>query len=96
MTTWVIPRESHELVGPITVSVDGTPTTDYQVQVVPDGDRPAADGWADPTTTDSKQYVDVGPSSSNVLDPGAYRIWAKVSASPEAPVLDDVGAIVIT
>ena len=97
-TEWVLPRESEEWVGPLSVTVSGQVITTFQVAVVKHGQRPTT--WAtpdsDPRTPFTALGVLVGPATANVLTPGTYRIFVKVTSSPELPVLDDAGQIVIT
>ena len=97
-TLWTLPRESEEWVGPLTVTVNGAPVTTYQVAVVKHGQRPTA--WAtpdnDPRTPFTALGVLIGPGTANALAAGSYHIWIKVTSSPELPVLDDAGQIIIT
>ncbi len=95
MTVWSVPRESVELVGPLTVTDQaGAPVTTFEVAVVPVRERPTV--WTAPDLVGGKHYVLVGPGTARALAPGAYRIWVRHAASPETPVLDNVGGIVIT
>lgn len=96
-TQWQIPRESREFVGPLAVTVDGTPTTAYEVAVLADGTRPNASSWRAPDNVGGSLGVLVGPGGTYELAPGNYRIWARVTdANPESPVLDSAGWIRIT
>jgi hypothetical protein len=93
-TTWIVPAESEEWVGPITANLNGTPTTAWQVAVVPNGHRQPS--WADPDALDGGLGVLIGPSTANVLTPGRYGIWIRVTDSPEVVVVNDFASIVIT
>ena len=94
-TTVRIPRESTEWVGPITITVDDEPVTSgVQFAVIPERDRPADDDWTDP-------YLEPGGTAlgvwqAPVADYQVLRVWAKITDSPEIPVLDDVGRITRT
>ena len=82
------PRESVEF-APITITVDGTPvTTGVTVALVANGTRPTT--WVTPTTLAGK----IGVMLTG-LTPGLYNVWAKVTSSPETPVID-CGFISIT
>ena len=96
MSDWRIPRESVELVGPITVTDDGTPVTDFDVAVLGQGFRPEDTDWATPDLVGSDQFVLVGPGTDRPLVPGVYRLWVRYTANPETPVLDAVASIRIT
>ena len=71
-TTWQLPAESEEWVGPIAVTVNGAPNTTWQVAVVRSGHRPTT--WAtpdvDPRTPNTALGVLVGPATGNVLTCG--------------------------
>ncbi|HEU5475709.1 MAG TPA: hypothetical protein VFV67_34140 [Actinophytocola sp.] len=97
MTTWRINRLSREWVGPITVTKDGTPVTGWTLAVLPLYQTPATADVIDedPTPLDGGLGVLVGPGTGHVLDPGEYTIWVRYVDNPEAPVLSDVGRIVV-
>lgn len=81
-------RESTEF-QPVTITVDGTVTTaGVTFCVAPNGTRPAT--FVAPTTVNGKIGVMV-----TGLQPGIYRVWAKVTSNPETPVLN-CGYITIT
>lgn len=98
MTTWTLPRLSIEWVGPITVTRDGDPVTDWVVAVFPRQYQPATVDEIDeqPTALDGGLGVLVGPGTANPLTPGLYRLWIRYVSNPEAPVLNSVGTIQIT
>jgi hypothetical protein len=76
------PRETVELV-PVVVTVDGVPVTE-NVQLALTGvygERPSA--WSDPVVAGDDSGVLI-----SALDPGVYRVWAKVTDSPEVPVVE--------
>jgi hypothetical protein len=73
-------RESVDF-NPVTVTVNKTPvTTGVTFSVVPDGLRPAV--FTAPTVLGGQIGVMVGG-----YQPGVYRVYAKVAANPETPVL---------
>ena len=84
---WRIPRESIEWVGPITMTGTGALT----VALVPDDARPTPADWQPPTVLDGERGVLVGG-----LEVGVYRLWAKVSDTPETPVFSRLAYIYIT
>ena len=82
------PRETVEF-APITITVDGTPvTTGITVALVGNGARPSV--WVAPTTLNGK----IGVMLTG-LAPGLYNVWAKITSSPEIPVID-CGIISVT
>jgi hypothetical protein len=100
-TTWRIPRESGpEWVGPITVTVGGTPTlTGVKFAVLPNGSRPASFSSPDPDPEGSTGLgVLVQPTTSEAQ----LGIWAQVTVTgpngTEEIVLDpsQVGLILRT
>ena len=66
-----IPRESVEYL-PLTITVDGVEATDYQVSVVPRGQRPST--WV------------AGPYLIDGLAPALYDAYVRVVDLPERPV----------
>jgi hypothetical protein len=81
-------RESVEFL-PVTITVNEQPvTTGVQFAIVPVGARPTT--YAPPTTLEGKIGVMIQD-----LEPGWYRIWAQVTDTPEAPVIQ-CGDIAIT
>jgi hypothetical protein len=101
-TTWTLSRLSREWVGPITVTADGTPVTDWTYAVVQFGQRPATPEEIDAAPAvlgagdAARRGVLVGPGTDHELTPGRYLIWLRYVADPEAPVLEPVGVLVIT
>jgi hypothetical protein len=93
-TQWILPAESEEWVGPITVTLNGSPITTWQIAVVRNGQRPTT--WADPDPLSGGLGVLIGPTTANVLTYGRHSIWIKVTDSPEVPVISDAGQIIIT
>ncbi len=94
--TWTLPRESVEMIGPITVTDGGTPVTGFEVALIGRTSRPVGTDWQAPTLVGGAPYVLVGPGTPLALGPGSYRLWVRYSATPETPVIDDVGTVVIT
>lgn len=88
MTTLVLPRETVEYI-PVEVTVNGVvTTTGVDFAVVADGARPSA--WSAAVVLNSATYVLI-----TGLSAGQYRIWARVSAAPETPVIE-CGYITVT
>lgn len=86
LTQWSIAAETKEWVGPITVTADGTPTTDFEVTLSGPGQRPA--DWVAPTSLDSGLGLLVGEGTDFPLLPGRkYTVWIRYTDSPEIPVL---------
>lgn len=98
ITTWTFARHSREWVGPLVVTADGDPVTTWNYLIVPFGQRPPTPEDIDgtPTVLDDAQGILVGPDTDNELSPGRYLIWVRYVSGQEAPVLDDVGVLVIT
>ncbi len=96
MRTWKIPRESNELVGPITVTDDEQPVTTFDVALTLENRRPTIESWAPADIIEAKAYVHVGVGSARPLAVGKWRIWVRFIDNPEVPVIDDVGIIQIT
>lgn len=89
---------------PVTAYVNGVaidPTNDpVYFAFMPPGSTPVtgdfvAGGWE--TWADGTHYARalVGPGGGKVLTPGAYRIWIKITDSPEVPIRD-IDALTIT
>lgn len=75
------PRETTEF-QPVTVRVDSvTVTTGIQFAITARSTRPTT--WTDAVLLGGKTGVMI-----TGLAVGLYRIWAKVTSSPETPVLD--------
>lgn len=88
MTTWRIPRESVEWIGPVVLTGDVAP---IELALIPQGARPTSADWKSPEILGGQSgYLVSG------LAPGRYSLWAKVSDTPEIPVFDDVVLVVIT
>ena len=75
------PRESVEF-QPVKITRDGTEIiNDLAFAIVPDGQRPAE--FTPATFVAGKVGVMVSG-----LDAGSYRVFARLTASPEIPVID--------
>jgi len=83
------PRETVELV-PLTVTVNGTPVTSYSTAMVSDGTRPTV--WTAAVTVGGSTGVML-PGTATKAD--RLRIFAKITDSPEIPVMD-LGTITLT
>lgn len=90
MIKWIIPRETAEWVGPVTLS-GNLGLGVLELAVLPAGDRPLAGDWDAPMILDTEPGALVAG-----LTPGSYRLWARVTAAPEAVVFDDLAVICIT
>lgn len=88
-----IPRESKEYVRAVVKVDDVEQTTGVTIALTATGERPAT--WQAAVEVDGHAALLIGPGTSNVLAAGTYRVWGKVSDSPEAPVVD-CGALIIT
>jgi hypothetical protein len=97
-TTWTLPRSSREWVGPLTVTADDAAVTGWTYAILPFGERPATPEDIDgvPTVLDDARGILVGPDTDNELAAGRHVIWVRYVSGQEAPVLDDVGILVIT
>lgn len=92
MTTWQLPRESLEWVGPIVVTktdaATGEPVTDpVQFAFLQPGQRPEESDWADPYL-DPDNTGNLGILAEPVGSRSFWGIWARVQGNPEVPVLD--------
>lgn len=80
--TLFIPRESIEFI-PVTPTVDGVAVTEnVTLSIVAAGARPS--GWAAPTTMADGTIGYL----VNGLTQGVWVIWAKITSSPEVPVIE--------
>ncbi|APE21396.1 MULTISPECIES: hypothetical protein [Streptomyces] len=79
-----------ELLTPINSASDPT-SYSVRVAVLLDGERPEASDWhvAEWRTVDGVHHAAllVGPGGAVELGPGAYRVWAEITAPPEKPVV---------
>jgi hypothetical protein len=81
--TNIYPRESVEF-QPILVTLDGdTVTTGVETQITLPSARPSSSGWTAATTLNGN----IGLMISG-LSVGTYEVWARVTDSPEIPVID--------
>lgn len=88
MTALTLPRETVEYI-PVIVTVNGVvTTTGVEFAVVIDGSRPST--WTAAVVVEGATFVLV-----TGLTPGQWRIWARVSAAPETPVIE-CGYITVT
>lgn len=98
MTSWTVSRQSREWIGPINVAnkKTGLPVAVFEVATVAYGQQPLPGDWSATYVLEGEQGVLIGPSSTRVLAPGRYRLWVRVTATPEVPVLSNVGTILVT
>lgn len=99
-STWALPYESKEWVGPVTVLIDGEPTAvGWKIAVIREGRRPT--GFVDPEAdpTDPTQLgIRVGPGTSiGVLARGRYLVAVQIgtAADFEEPVVAEAGVLYI-
>jgi len=79
--TNIYPRESVEF-QPILVTLDGEPvTTDVEFAITNMTNRPS--DWAPATVLQDQ----IGVMIEN-LSVGTYKVWARITDSPEIPVID--------
>lgn len=91
LPTWTLAAETKEFVGPITMTVDGTPVTTYEVTVTSGGGRPTT--WQNRDEVGGERGVMVGDGTNFLLKAGQkYTVWTKFTDTPEIPV-DRVGFI---
>ena len=85
LTTWNVAAETCEWVGPIVVTADGTPTTEFEVTLTAPGTRPG--DWSAPTVMGSERGVLIGYGTDYELLPGRkYTVWVRYTDDPEIPV----------
>lgn len=81
--TNIYPRESVEF-QPILVTVDGTTVTaNVETQITSVSGRPSSSAWIPAVTLDGQIGLMI-----EGLSVGTYEVWARVSDSPEIPVID--------
>lgn len=85
---------------PITAAEDPTSLL-VSMAVMPRGVEPEAGDFKTASWAEGAPYrcqVLIGPGSPGVgeLDEGTYRLWAKVTAIPEIPVMASTNCLVIT
>jgi hypothetical protein len=76
------PRETVEF-QPVTVTVNGTPATAANVTFAVGLKTARPVSWLAPVELEGKIGIMVED-----LDPGTYKVWAKVESNPEIPVID--------
>jgi hypothetical protein len=96
MTTWRLPQESKDWVGPITVTDGAAPVTTFQVALRRLGSRINTVDWKTPDDLAGAKGLYVGPTSPvGQLGRGVYRLMVKYVASNESPVIDRAGVVYI-
>jgi hypothetical protein len=69
---------------PVSVTLDDVEiTTNVEFAVLLGNARPVELDWATPTTLDDRIGVMV-----DSLTPGTYAVWARITSTPEVPVID--------
>lgn len=85
MNEWILPVETREWVGPVTVTVDGTNVTNFEITVTKDAARPL--NWKTPLVIGSGRGVMVGDGTDFPLEFGhKYTVWTRYTSTPEVPV----------
>lgn len=85
LTTWTLPAETKEWVGPITVTADGVPVTNFEVTVTAGAGRPTT--WYATEVLEGERGVLVGAGTAFPLRPGQrYTVWTRYTDVPEVPV----------
>lgn len=88
MSTWEIPRETTEWIGPVSVS----PTNSgLQLAIVPVDTRPIEADWQDPVPLDGGLGLLL-----TTPEVGVYAYWAKFTDSPETVVIAAFATIKVT
>lgn len=89
LTQWELVGETKEWVGPIAVTVNGTPATNFEVAFCEGSARPAT--WAAADADPDGGLVPgilVGAGTSHPLTVGRkYTIFVRFTDTPEIPVL---------
>ena len=97
-TTWTVPRESREWIGPISLTnkITGLPIGTFDTACLPIGQHPVEADWAAPTVLGAANGVLVGPGTPLALPGGTYALWCRFLANPERPVITDFGYVIVT
>lgn len=85
LTTIVLPAETKEFVGPITVLADAVPVTTFEVAFTEGAARPTT--WTANDTIGPDHGILVGVGTSRTLVVGKkYTVWVRFTSAPEIPV----------
>lgn len=77
-TSWRIPRESAEWVGPLAITAAGAPvTTGIKVALLPKGQRPVDADWRNPDP-DPDGSGSIGVAAAPTLGPSQFGIWIRI------------------
>lgn len=95
LTTWKVPRETQEWLGPVTVTVGGTPVTNFKLCLLPEGTRPPTDPASATWLNPAMSGPDAGLSMSG-LSVGTYHLWALYSTGLEPGIVVEAGLVVVT
>lgn len=80
-----IPSSSVEYLHvPITGATDSMPV---EIAVIARNARPASADWNSAMWDGSDAKVLIGPGTALALSAATYSVWARITASPEKPVL---------
>lgn len=87
-SSWTIPRETVEWIGPVTHTPgEGS----LELAILPRGDRPVEADWQTPTTLDGGLGLML-----DTPEPGTYYYWARIADNPETPVVERFATILVT
>ena len=86
--SWRIPRETVEWIGPVNVTPADKP---LELAILPVGQRPTTGDWETPLLIDGLPGLMFTPPEQ-----GSYAYWARVTASPETPVVEAFATIRVT
>jgi hypothetical protein len=89
VTVWDIPQLSKEWIGPVTITANALPVTNYKLALMPDGVEPATGDWKDPDMSEAERGIVADVAT------GSYKVWAKYDTALESVVLDDVGIVIV-
>lgn len=85
LVQWRLPAETKEFLGPITVTVNGTPTNAFELTLTKDAGRPTL--WKAPRQVTGGLGLLVGLGTDFPLSVGhKHTLWARISSMPEVPV----------
>lgn len=81
-----IPSVSREFLHvPVT---GGSPSTPVELAVIPAGqEEPGPSDWRSALWDGATARLLIGPGGTLELPDGTYRVWVRVTASPEIPVI---------
>lgn len=85
LTQWEVAAETKEWVGPITVTADGEPQTNFEVTLTGAGVRPTE--FVPASGLDGGLGILIGDGTDFELVPARkYTVWIRFADDPEIPV----------